>query len=41
MYIIIKGRVTVEILRKDLEDHPVIVAILSDGDHFGELGVIN
>lgn len=35
MYIIVKGRIVVN------KPGPVTVAILSDGDHFGELGLIN
>lgn len=41
MYIIVKGRVSCVIRQAGFENFPVTVAILSDGDHFGELGLVN
>lgn len=41
MYVIIKGRVDVEKKSPDSGDLPISVAVLSDGDHFGELSLID
>ena len=41
MYIILKGRVAVEIKSEEGENHSYIVALLKDGEHFGELGLID
>ena len=41
MYIILKGRVAVEIKNQNMEGHSWVVALLKDGEHFGELGLIN
>lgn len=41
MYVIIKGRVAVEKTTKEQGNLPVVQAILTDGDHFGELGLID
>jgi CRP/FNR family cyclic AMP-dependent transcriptional regulator len=39
MYVILKGRVAVEKLQYG--NLPIIVALLKDGEHFGELGLID
>lgn len=41
MYVILKGRVAVEKKSEECLGHPIIVALLKDGDHFGELGLID
>jgi|FrelakmetLWP11LW_1041352.scaffolds.fasta_scaffold671129_1 CRP-like cAMP-binding protein len=41
MYIILKGRVSVESNLSQYEDIPVILNTLKDGDAFGELAVID
>jgi len=41
MYVILKGRVAVEKASKECSNYPVIVALLKDGDHFGELGIVD
>jgi trk system potassium uptake protein len=41
MYVILKGRVAVEKLQFGPRNLPVIVALLKDGEHFGELGLID
>ena len=40
MYVILKGRVAVEVTAEN-SDIPVVVALLKDGEHFGELGLID
>jgi CRP-like cAMP-binding protein len=40
MYVILKGSVAVEIKQPDIGNLPIIVALLKDGSHFGELGLI-
>ena len=40
MYVILKGSVAVEIKSPDIGNLPIIVALLKDGEHFGELGLI-
>ena len=39
MYVILKGRVAVE--KIEYGNLPIIVALLKDGEHFGELGLID
>lgn len=41
MYVILKGRVAVEKTQKEQGNLPVVQALLNDGDHFGELGLID
>lgn len=41
MYVILKGRVAVEKLQYGPRNLPIIVALLKDGEHFGELGLID
>ena len=41
MYIILKGRVAVEKRTAEYGHLPVVEALLKDGDHFGELGLID
>lgn len=41
MYVILKGRVVVEKKSPESGNLPIVVAILKDGDHFGELGLID
>ena len=41
MYVIIKGRVAVQIKEESAGNIPVVVALLKDGEHFGELGLID
>jgi CRP-like cAMP-binding protein len=41
MYIILKGRVAVEKAMAEVSNMPVVVALLKDGDHFGELGTVS
>ena len=41
MYIILKGRVAVEKKTAEYGHLPVVEALLKDGDHFGELGLID
>ena len=41
MYVILKGRVCVEIKNKGFEETPIVIATLGDGDHFGELGMVD
>lgn len=41
MYIILKGRVAVEKKTAECGFLPVVQALLKDGDHFGELGLID
>ena len=41
MYIILKGRVAVEKKTAEYGMLPVVEALLKDGDHFGELGLID
>jgi CRP-like cAMP-binding protein len=41
LYVIIKGRVAVQILSVDYGRMPVVVATLCDGDQFGELSLIS
>jgi CRP-like cAMP-binding protein len=41
MYIILKGRVAVEKRTPECGMLPVVEALLKDGDHFGELGLID
>jgi len=40
LYIILKGRVAVEITSPELANMPVVVTTLNDGDQFGELSLI-
>ena len=41
MYIILKGRVVVEKKSKEYGNLPLVIALLKDGQHFGELSLIN
>ena len=41
LYVILKGRVAVQINAPEYGHLPVVVATLSDGDQFGELSLIN
>lgn len=41
MYVILKGRVAVEKKSIEYGNLPIIVALLKDGEHFGELGLID
>ena len=41
MYVILKGRVTVTSSKNNYKDIPVVLTILSDGDQFGELSVVD
>jgi CRP-like cAMP-binding protein len=41
LYVILKGRVAVQINSKEFGSLPVVIATLSDGDHFGELSLIS
>lgn len=41
MYVILKGRVAVEKKSQEYGNLPIIVALLKDGEHFGELGLID
>ena len=41
MYIILKGRVIVTSSKPNHKDIPVVLTILSDGDHFGELSIVD
>ena len=41
MYIIIKGRVVVEKKSEEYGNLPLNVCMLYEGDHFGELGLID
>ena len=41
MYIIIKGRISVESHTSQYSDVPVILATLKDGEAFGELAVVD
>jgi len=41
MYVIVKGRVAVEKKSPETNWFPRVVALLKDGDHFGELGLID
>ena len=41
MYVILKGRISVIITSNDTANMPSVVAILGDGDHFGELSLID
>lgn len=41
MYVILKGRVAVEIKSKETGNLPLVIAILEDGQHFGELSLID
>lgn len=41
MYVILKGRVAVEKRTAEQGNLPVVEALLNDGDHFGELGLID
>ena len=41
MYIILKGRVVVEKKSQEYGNLPLVVAILKDGYHFGELSLID
>ena len=41
LYVILKGRVAVQINSQEYGHLPVVVATLSDGDQFGELSLIN
>jgi len=41
MYVILKGRVAVEKTTVEQGNLPVVQALLNDGDHFGELGLID
>ena len=41
MYIILKGRVAVQINSPEYGNLPVVVTTLNDGDQFGELALIN
>ena len=41
MYIIVKGRVAVEKRSIEYGYFPLVVALLRDGEHFGELGLID
>ena len=41
MYVVLKGRVAVEKKLPEISNMPVVVALLKDGDHFGELGIVN
>ena len=41
MYIIVKGRVTVEQANKNTGYMPIVIAYLIDGVHFGELSLLD
>ena len=41
MYIIVKGRVAVEKKSEEYGMFPLVVALLKDGEHFGELDLID
>ena len=41
LYVILKGKVSVTKIFQDYDDIPQILNTLSDGDHFGELSVID
>ena len=41
MYVILKGRVSVEKRAPEYGNFPIVLALLKDGDHFGELGLID
>lgn len=41
MYVILKGRVAVEKKTKETGNLPLVIAILEDGQHFGELSLID
>lgn len=41
MYVILKGRVAVEKTSKETGNLPLVIAILEDGQHFGELSLID
>jgi hypothetical protein len=41
MYVILKGRVAVEKKSKETGNLPLVIAILEDGQHFGELSLID
>jgi len=41
MYVIIKGRIAVEKKTADYGYLPRVIATKFDGDHFGELGLID
>jgi len=41
MYVIVKGRVAVEKKSIEIGNLPIVKALLTDGDHFGELSLID
>ena len=41
MYVIVKGRVAVEKTSPECDNLPRVVALLKDGEHFGELSLID
>ena len=41
LYVIVKGRVAVQINSKEYGNLPVVVTTLNDGDQFGELSLIS
>ena len=41
MYVVLKGRVAVEKTAPEREGLPLVVALLKDGEHFGELSLID
>jgi len=41
MYVIVKGRIAVEKKSPQEGNMPRVVAICNDGEHFGELGMID
>ena len=41
MYVILKGRVAVEKTSPEYDNLPLVVALLKDGEHFGELSLID
>lgn len=41
MYVIVRGRVCAQIQSPEYGNLPVVVAMMCDGDQFGELSLIN
>ena len=37
MYVIVKGKVAVQIIKEELGNLPLVISLLGDGDHFGQL----